>query len=528
QSRAAAYYFIALGSGLLAFVSFSAVAARAARNLALARERLYGGLAVLAVAAELSLNYFVPMYYFVDPGPAKIQNPYLGAAYLDYLHDETHANGKRIYAEKTSVLHPDWAQAFDLQDIRDNNAIYDDHYLPFSKAFIPKENLTDLTEDFSGTGDYSMATPIGQKFLALGSVGYIIAHNMLDPTSLGAQIERSIAASKNAAGTVAVGPSRFGTESLDGFAQTQASPALTFAFDVPKNSRSIAVALAAQETFWSVPAAQMTFTVRIFDMRGVSRTLLSRRLDSRIAGARGVLREELDVRRYAGMPVRLSFDIRASHAAAAIAGFWGDIRTESAPGEPSPFALARHFPDINIFSFARPLPHGALYEHVTIASDDPSALSALVDPGFDIYGDAVVSGDSVPKSLSNAVAGLSRQPPAPVRAATLKASSATDVSYVTAAKKPTLLFLSDTWYPGWKAFVDSQPTPILRANYLFRGVVVPPGNHAVEFRYEPRTFRTGLLLCVCGLLSLLAFSVLSKRASGPTSRRLRRAARGEA
>ncbi|MBD5655158.1 MAG: hypothetical protein IAI50_08235, partial [Candidatus Eremiobacteraeota bacterium] len=68
QSRAAAYYFIALGSGLLAFVSFSAVAARAARHVALGRERLYGGLAVLAVAAELSLNYFVPMYYFVDPG----------------------------------------------------------------------------------------------------------------------------------------------------------------------------------------------------------------------------------------------------------------------------------------------------------------------------------------------------------------------------------------------------------------------------------------------------------------------------
>ncbi|MBD5653981.1 MAG: YfhO family protein, partial [Candidatus Eremiobacteraeota bacterium] len=372
-------------------------------------------------------------------------------------------------------------------------------------------NSTDIAESFSGSGDYTMATPLGQKFLSLGSVSYVIAPTMLEPGSLGARIERSIASSKDAGGTVAVGLSQLGTQWLDGFAQTQASRPISLPFDVPKRVRSIAVELAVQETFWALPAGRMTFSVKITDRGGAIRTLLSRRLDSRRGGVRGVLREDLDVRRYAGTRVRLSFGILTNHAARAVAGFWGDLRADRSPGERVPFALARHYPNINVFSFAHPLPHGALYEHVTVANDDASALRALTDPSFDVFGNAVVTRDGIPRSLSDAVANLSRQPLAPVRAAMLTAYSATDVSYVTDEKKPTLLFLSDTLYPGWKAFVDSRETPILRTNYLFRGALVPAGKHAVEFRYEPLSFRAGLALCICALIALLAFSVRVKR-----------------
>jgi len=55
-----------------------------------------------------------------------------------------------------------------------------------------------------------------------------------------------------------------------------------------------------------------------------------------------------------------------------------------------------------------------------------------------------------------------------------------------------LLFLSETYYPvGWKAFIDGNETTIFRLNYLFRGVVVPPGRHKVEMQFEPRGFSLG-------------------------------------
>ena len=62
--------------------------------------------------------------------------------------------------------------------------------------------------------------------------------------------------------------------------------------------------------------------------------------------------------------------------------------------------------------------------------------------------------------------------------------------------------LADAYHPGWKLRVDGKEQRILRANYLFRAVELPAGNHKVEFSYEPETFRIGLRisLCTAGLL----------------------------
>ena len=43
-----------------------------------------------------------------------------------------------------------------------------------------------------------------------------------------------------------------------------------------------------------------------------------------------------------------------------------------------------------------------------------------------------------------------------------------------------------------QAQVDGVPAPIWPTNLLFRGVVVPPGEHQVTFRFRPRSWRLGL------------------------------------
>lgn len=60
------------------------------------------------------------------------------------------------------------------------------------------------------------------------------------------------------------------------------------------------------------------------------------------------------------------------------------------------------------------------------------------------------------------------------------------------ASAPGFLVLADVWFPGWVAAVDGQPTPIYRANYLFRAVDVPAGKHRVSFSFEPASYRIGL------------------------------------
>ncbi|MBH0204076.1 MAG: YfhO family protein [Nitrospira sp.] len=72
--------------------------------------------------------------------------------------------------------------------------------------------------------------------------------------------------------------------------------------------------------------------------------------------------------------------------------------------------------------------------------------------------------------------------------------------------EPGILVLTDAFYPGWKVRVDGEEQKILRANYLFRAVALPAGNHKVEFIYDPASFKVGLMISLgtAGLLVTVA------------------------
>jgi len=67
---------------------------------------------------------------------------------------------------------------------------------------------------------------------------------------------------------------------------------------------------------------------------------------------------------------------------------------------------------------------------------------------------------------------------------------------------PGVLVLADSFYPGWKVFVDGEEREVLRANYFFRGVFLPPGDHQVVFRYEPASFYYGAVISLLTLFLL--------------------------
>jgi uncharacterized membrane protein YfhO len=70
---------------------------------------------------------------------------------------------------------------------------------------------------------------------------------------------------------------------------------------------------------------------------------------------------------------------------------------------------------------------------------------------------------------------------------------------------PGLLVVSDSYYPGWRAWVDGNSVAIHRVNYGFRGVVVPAGRHTVEMEYEPASFQVGLFLSLAAAAALAAW-----------------------
>ncbi len=87
-----------------------------------------------------------------------------------------------------------------------------------------------------------------------------------------------------------------------------------------------------------------------------------------------------------------------------------------------------------------------------------------------------------------------------------------------------LLVLTDSYYPGWNAYIEGNETParratvwratvwratvwratVWRANSLFRAVEIPPGIHKVTFKYQPASFRWGAIVSFSTLVLMTA------------------------
>lgn len=90
------------------------------------------------------------------------------------------------------------------------------------------------------------------------------------------------------------------------------------------------------------------------------------------------------------------------------------------------------------------------------------------------------------------------------------------ITYKASSEKEQLAVFSEIYYDDglsrWEAFIDGQPIPIVRANYLLRAIRIPAGEHTVEFVFKPKAYgkleMVSVAFSVLILLSLVALPVV--------------------
>jgi len=87
----------------------------------------------------------------------------------------------------------------------------------------------------------------------------------------------------------------------------------------------------------------------------------------------------------------------------------------------------------------------------------------------------------------------------------------------TESSDDSFLIFSDTYYPGWKAYIDDVENKIYRTNGILKGIYIPKGSHKIVFNYLPSNFWFLLIISLTALfsviLSLIIICIRDKRRS---------------
>jgi len=85
--------------------------------------------------------------------------------------------------------------------------------------------------------------------------------------------------------------------------------------------------------------------------------------------------------------------------------------------------------------------------------------------------------------------------------------------YKASCQDEELAVFSEIYYPkGWNAFIDGNPAEHFRVNYVLRAMVLPQGEHTIEFKFEPQSYYLGnkISLASSAILLIIVIIVFGK------------------
>ncbi len=139
------------------------------------------------------------------------------------------------------------------------------------------------------------------------------------------------------------------------------------------------------------------------------------------------------------------------------------------------------------------LPRAFVVHQAETVTDDVELLERLTAPNFDLSRQVLLEVPAPADLPSGDVTTVSEN-------VKITDYATQHVTIQAQLDQPGFLVLLDAAYPGWSVTVNGQESTLYRANYDFRAVYLPAGEHTVEFRFRMPGFEAGAAITAAGLI----------------------------
>ncbi len=137
------------------------------------------------------------------------------------------------------------------------------------------------------------------------------------------------------------------------------------------------------------------------------------------------------------------------------------------------------------------LPRAFFVDSVAVAVDD-TAIEQIRDEATDLSRIAFIP-EAIEGVSPDALTGAAADSGAV--SVDLERFEPDEIVYQVTTDRPRLLVFSEVYYPaGWTATVGQESAPIVRTDFLLRGVPVPAGEHIVTLRFQPESRKQGVFI----------------------------------
>jgi hypothetical protein len=156
-------------------------------------------------------------------------------------------------------------------------------------------------------------------------------------------------------------------------------------------------------------------------------------------------------------------------------------------------------PKIMVKMYKKTLKRAMILDYAEFLEEEQSILERLADSNFDPNKTILIEGKSVTQNV-DPTNSLNQNKDAKVQITNYLPNR---IELSVESAKASFLLLNETYYPGWRAYVDDQETEVLKANYNFKAIKIQKGQHKVSFVFKPVSLKIGASITCAALLVML-------------------------